>query len=52
MIDGHNQVSLLDAALRQCFPDFGLQNSKLPCDCSRLDTCFEGSTHRIQLANG
>ena len=46
-----SQIRLLDAALRQCLPDIGLRNSKLPCDCGR-DTCFEGGTHCIQLASG
>ena len=35
--------------LRQCLPDIGLRNSKLPCDCGWLDARFEGGTHRIQL---
>ena len=39
-------------ALRQCLPDIGLRNSKLPCDCGRLDAGFEGGTHCIQLASG
>ena len=39
-------------ALRQCLPDIGLRNSKLPCDCGRLDACFEGGTYCIQLASG
>jgi hypothetical protein len=34
-------------ALRQCLPDIGLRNSKLPCDCGGLDACLEGGTHRI-----
>jgi hypothetical protein len=47
-----NQIRLLDAGLRQCLPDIGLRNSKLPSDCGRLDACFEGGTHCIQLASG
>ena len=39
-------------ALRQCLPDIGLRNSKLPCDCGRFDACFEGGTYCIQLASG
>jgi hypothetical protein len=47
MIDG-----FLTPVLRQCLPDIGLRNSKLPRDCGRLDPCFEGGTHCIQLASG
>ena len=36
-------------ALRQCLPDIGLRNSKLPCDCGRLDACFEGGTPSREL---
>ena len=39
-------------ALRQGLPDVGLRDSKLPCDRGRLDACFEGGAHCIQLASG
>ena len=39
-------------ALHQRLPDIGLRNSKLPCDRGRLDACFEGGAHCIQLASG
>jgi hypothetical protein len=38
-------------SLRQRLSHIGLRNAKLPRYCGRLDACFEGGTHCIQLAS-
>ena len=35
--------------LRQCLPNIGLRNAKLPGDCGRLDACFKAARTAFSL---
>ena len=49
MIDERYRISYSTRALRQCLPDIGLRNSKLPCDCGRLDACLKAARTAFSL---